>query len=895
MGQAGDGSGDWDLAWEALDSTEAPREAEVESSIGDGPNSAFLPPAGRRDDLLPPPGPQPMPPAAPPSGGEPIPSAGTGPANEPAFGADPQHPQADWVMESPSWKPPTRGPIAEPEPTASGDEAGPDEVLPHRSPAERPQAPTDARPVVPEFDPSPYEALIPEDQRLEVGPDGRPRLRRGGRGPADLGPSGPPEPPQPSPVIEPEPNWEAAGDAYANDAAGGFVDPVTHRTSRPPARPGGRSLDEPTDDAERVVFEPVAPGSVASFGVDGISLVPMPTDPNLVAAPASPTDIWAEIPSAQLDPEELEDDDQGDDDGGGDDVGDRTQLGGVARGGALNLGAALIYGVANFALLWVLNHELGTAAAGVALVGIAAFNILARVAELGSATGLIRWISRLRAVHAADVIPRMMTVGLVPVMAISLLFAWFLGAQSGRLAEVFANGEGVTQLSRVFLALAPLLPIAVLETVLVSATRGFDVMWPQAAIEKVGRALLLPIAVLVTTRLGGDVVAVARVWALTNLVALIPAVMVWRRLLATTRTHPADLDDPRVAFAAPGTAHAQGDPGFDRNSWAAAAKAFWGFSAPRAAGQTFEVSIAWVDTLLVSALVSTSAAGIYASGTRYVLLGAFISEAIMQVVGPRVSGLMAKERGRATSHLVRTAAGWQTALTWPIYLLAIGFAPVLLGVFGSEVLAAQGALIALSFGLMAFSLFGPAGSVILMGGRSSQAMGNAAIAVAFNLVGNLALIPWLGITGAGIVWALTLVLLVGLPAWQAQEQMHLDMVSWSALWTAGLATATIGVPALFFRVFFGATWTSLVLAGLTGVIAYAVGMWRFRSETGLDELITDPAQLRPGRLLARLRAGGPKSADRPGGDRSSGATSGPKAGDDPRRRPPNLKGGRRGR
>lgn len=81
-------------------------------------------------------------------------------------------------------------------------------------------------------------------------------------------------------------------------------------------------------------------------------------------------------------------------------------LGGVARGGALNLVAAVVYGAANFALLWVLNHELGTETAGVALVAIAAFNILARVAELGSATGLIRWISRLRAVPRWTSSPR---------------------------------------------------------------------------------------------------------------------------------------------------------------------------------------------------------------------------------------------------------------------------------------------------------------------------------------------------------------------------------------------------------------------------------------------------------------------------------------------------------
>lgn len=532
-------------------------------------------------------------------------------------------------------------------------------------------------------------------------------------------------------------------------------------------------------------------------------------------------------------------------------------LGGVARGGALNLVAAVVYGAANFALLWVLNHELGTETAGVALVAIAAFNILARVAELGSATGLIRWISRLRAVHAVDVIPKMMAVSLVPVVGISLLFAWLMGAQSTWLADLFANGTGVPQLARVFLALAPLLPLAVIETVLVSSTRGYEVMWPQAVIEKIGRALLLPVVVLLTTRLGGDVVAVARVWALTNLVALIPAVVVSRRLLQAARLTP---DEPRMASVASGADSPHGGPSFDRTSWPAIAKAFWAFSAPRAAGQTFEVSIAWIDTLLVSALVSTQAAGVYASGTRYVVIGAFISEAIMQVVGPRVSSLMARHRGRATSHLVRTAAGWQTALTWPIYLVTIGFAPVLLGVFGPEVLAAQGALIALSLGLMAFSLFGPAGSVILMGGKSSQAMGNAGIAVVFNLVGNLVLIPRLGITGAGVIWALTLVLLVVLPAWQAHQRMGLNMISRPAAWSAGLATASVGVVTLLCRVSFGATWLGLIVAVVGGTVTFVGCVWRFRSETGLDRLLPGRAQSRHGRLPARLRS---EAATRP--------------------------------
>ncbi|MEZ5382691.1 MAG: polysaccharide biosynthesis C-terminal domain-containing protein [Microthrixaceae bacterium] len=899
---------DWDAAWSAWDDTEAPREPFVS-----GPGEAPVPSGADSDALE-----WAAEAFLPPDGEDAVAAERPGAAEPRGDGGLPHDPAVeDTALDHPALDDtPAGDPASLNQPDAGSVGRDDDPTLPRRAPTGGPEDPTAGRPVIPDFDPTPYEAIIPEDQRLEIGPDGRPRLRDAWR-PDDVG----------SPDVgELQSDVEAAdapaadyssysGDAYATDLAGGYRDeslpppaPATPRTPSDRSPAAGLPADAAVDRADEpdVAFEPLEPGSVASFGMDGISLTPLPTWPEPMAEPGAPiattpalyddssaqtSDIWADLPSAELDPEDLEDD-LDDDRGDGGGPGDRTQLGGVARGGALNLVAALVYGLANFALLWVLNRELGTAAAGVVLVAIAAFNILARVAELGSATGLIRWVSRLRAHASVDLIPRMMGVSLVPVVLTSVGFALLLGTQAEALAGLLTNGESTQQLARVLAALAPLLPFAVLETVLVSATRGYDVMWPQALIEKTGRALLMPIVVLIATRMGGDVVAVARVWAATNLVALVPAVLVTRRLMAAARFEPGNPADPRTAYRAPGTAASGGDPGFDRRSPMAAARAFWGFSAPRAAGQTFEVSIAWVDTLLVSALVSTSAAGIYASGTRYVLLGAFISEAIMQVVGPRVSGLMARDRSRATSHLVRTAAGWQAALTWPVYLLVVAFAPVLLGVFGPEVLAAQGALIALSFGLMAFSLFGPAGSVILMSGKSSQAMGNAAIAVAFNLVGNLALVPWMGITGAGVIWALTLVLLVGLPAWQAHEQMKLDMISLPAFHTAAVATATVGVTGLIVRLIFGATWGAMILATVVGLLAYGAGMWRYRAETGLGELITDPAQLRPDRLLAAVRG-----SDRPDGSPDEAEPPRPPISDDPRRRPPNVndRGAKHGR
>ena len=96
-----------------------------------------------------------------------------------------------------------------------------------------------------------------------------------------------------------------------------------------------------------------------------------------------------------------------------------------------------------------------------------------------------------------------------------------------------------------------------------------------------------------------------------------------------------------------------------------------------------------MDTLIIAAILGTTQAGIYAAGTRYLLIGLFTAEAIMQVLGPRISALLAvasdREGGRS---LYAIGTAWQTSITWSVYLIVIVFSTPLLRVFGPEYVAA---------------------------------------------------------------------------------------------------------------------------------------------------------------------------------------------------------------
>lgn len=504
----------------------------------------------------------------------------------------------------------------------------------------------------------------------------------------------------------------------------------------------------------------------------------------------------------------------------------------VARGGALNIVGSIIYGVANFALLVVLTNELGATRAGSVIVAIAVFTIMSRFAELGGSTGLVRMVSRDRALGRTERIRRTVIVSVVPVLVLGVAFAVVLWAAAPPLARLFSGGEDTALITRMLRLLAPFLPISAAYSVLVLGSRGFGTMKVQVWIEKILRALLMPIAAYLVVAAGGGPVGVIFSWVLTTFAAAIATAFVYVRLVRTEETiHPVGPDAPPAPYVA-------------------IARSFWLYTLPRAFGNAFQVAVLWFDTLFVSALIGATAGGIYAAGTRYLLVGAFISEAFMQAVGPKVSGLLTIGRKDDARTVVSQTTTWQVAIIWPAYLLVGSFAAVLLRVFGPDFVRAETALVFLSVGMMVSCLGGPCDSVILMSGRSRQSLFNAAAALGVNVVGNIILVPRYGISAAGFVWAVTLVVASGLPAYQSVRRMGISPWSVPMLRTIGLSLGTVGVACVAARVAFGDSLTGLVVATTVGGAAYSVLTWRLRRSIHLQELLDSFRRETPQVLIA---------------------------------------------
>ena len=418
-----------------------------------------------------------------------------------------------------------------------------------------------------------------------------------------------------------------------------------------------------------------------------------------------------------------------------------SDLTAVARGGVLNLVGVVSNTVFNFALVIVVTRGLGVTTTGMFFEAIAFFNILATASQWGADVGVVRAIPRYRVQGRSEDLRHGIRAALAPTVLAGAVLGGAMFFLAGPLGRWLTSGVHAGDLTAALRVMAPFLPLSAAYAVVLAVTRGFGTMVPNVIIDKLGRAAAQPIFVLAVVITGLSDAALSLAWALPFALGLVAA-LIWMGSLL--REHSAEADPGSTERAV-----GRGRAVFIE---------FWMFTGPRGLASMFAVTILWLDTLLIGALGSTAQAGMYAAATRYLAFGQFIGVAIIQVVGPKLSEVLAAhDLGRARV-VYSTATWWLMALAWPLYLTMIVLAPSLLSFFGPAYQQADTVLVILGASMLVATLVGPVDIVLLMAGKSSWNLVNTIAAIVANVTLNLILIPRYGMTGAAVAWSASILL-----------------------------------------------------------------------------------------------------------------------------------------
>lgn len=182
-----------------------------------------------------------------------------------------------------------------------------------------------------------------------------------------------------------------------------------------------------------------------------------------------------------------------------------------------------------------------------------------------------------------------------------------------------------------------------------------------------------------------------------------------------------------------------------------------GVSVPMTVVSGLQVVLARTDVILLGALAGPVAAGVYAVAARVATLAALGLTAVTSISPALVSSSHAHGSRHRLQHTLSESVRVVFALTIPLVTGLAVFGRVGLGFFGDEFRAGFVALLILLVGQTVNALAGVAVVALTMTGRQRLVVRVTSLAVLTNIVLDLVLIPGMGLEGAAISTAVSMV------------------------------------------------------------------------------------------------------------------------------------------
>lgn len=538
----------------------------------------------------------------------------------------------------------------------------------------------------------------------------------------------------------------------------------------------------------------------------------------------------------------------------------KARLAEVARGGALNLVGAVVAAAATVGITVLVTRRFSKDYAGVFFTATSAFLIVEAVASLGANNGLVYFIARLRSLGEQRRIPAILRAAVVPVVVASLLGTALMFLLAGPLAHVLLSGNGrrvpAGSVADALRSLALMLPFAALLDTFLGASRGYRDMRPTVVVDRISRSVVQLAAVLVAVA-AGSTALLAPLWALPYVPAAIAAWFWLRRIRRRAPRAPALPDVPPelaalLALSIP-VAAAEGGSGSGRAAPArreggsgrrlaqrqlanANPRGFWRFTTPRAVASLASITLQRIDIVLVAIMKGPAEAAVYTAATRFLVAGQFGNTAISMAAQPRFTELFALGDRHSANVVYQVTTAWLMLLTWPLYLLAAVYGPVVLSIFGHSYQAGTDVMIILALSMIFSTGCGQVDMVLITTGRSSWSLANGLLAVVVNIGVDLALIPRYGITGAAIGWSVAIVVSNLLPLAQLGAVFRLHPIGRSTLAAGAVSVLSFYLVPVGVRALIGVGPAESVAAVAAGCVAFAAGLWWCRDSLRLSAM-----------------------------------------------------------
>ena len=399
----------------------------------------------------------------------------------------------------------------------------------------------------------------------------------------------------------------------------------------------------------------------------------------------------------------------------------------IAKGaGIVLLGLILGFGF-KYVFQILIARNLGPRLFGLFVLGDGIFKVSVMIAQIGLPYAIVRYVALFQGQnddrHTKGIIISAIRLSVISSLVLTLLIIIF----SKTIAENIFHNIELTNVLRIF-ALA--IPITILTTMFVHSTQGFKIMKYKVIvreiIEPLGRLILVVIMFYLSFKLYGVLFA--------SLLSLIFGMLLSFHYL-------------KKAF--PQITRKKVQPIYDT-------KKILSFSWPLFFAQFFGHVLLWTDVFLLGLFRSAGEVGIYGAAQKTALIGTIMIGAFNAIFGPIISDLYNRKELRNLNNYFKIVTKWIFTLNFPIFLIFIFFARLILGIFGSQYIHGTTCLIILCLGWLIHSSVGPVFQMNIMTGRPKLNLINTSSMFLLNIILNILLIPKYGIIGAALATSISI-------------------------------------------------------------------------------------------------------------------------------------------
>lgn len=403
----------------------------------------------------------------------------------------------------------------------------------------------------------------------------------------------------------------------------------------------------------------------------------------------------------------------------------------VARGTAIVFVGTVLGLLLTFVAKIIVVRHLAQSEYGVFSLALIVLNILVLISAFGLRTGSARQIAYYR---GQDDIPKVKAVvhssfRIAAAGSVILAVALFLGSDIIS-TRIFHTSELTTPLRVLSFAI----PFMALTIIFTSIFQGFDRVDVQVYFNELLRNALFPLFLAAAILLGAALLGVVYAF----LAAAVVTFIVFALYTVKRVPWPAKVN----------------------RSAAVTIRDLLSFCVPILGASMLENVVLWTDTLMLGYFKSSTAVGLYNGATPLVRLIPIALASMAFIYIPIASQLFSRGQTDEIRRAYAVLTKWVFSATLPLFLVMFLFPEAVLNiVFGPEYIDAALALQILALAYFIHTFLGPNSQTLLVLGRTKLMLLNSAICTVMNVVLNLTLIPSMGIKGAAIASAISLVAL----------------------------------------------------------------------------------------------------------------------------------------